>query len=713
MNIERVNAAKPTRWVTLLGIVLVPVLLAGGLVWGNWNADTRAVEAAIVNLDEPVTINDEYIPLGRQLTAALVDSDRVENLTWELASEADARAGLASGTYAAMVVIPEEFSAAATSYSGEASDAVRATIRVETSPVAGIADATLGKVVAQEAAQVLNETLTSAYLDQIYIGFNDLGEQFVTIADGAAELADGAEQLADGIGEAADGSDQLADGVGQLADGLDTMADQTAPLPSNVRKLANGTRDLSEGVGTYVDGVNQLVDQTLDSLDQQVELVNGVTQLAQGAAGVSGGIATYQQGLTANASQADQTADALTSALGSAPQQAAGIIAQACPDLDAQDLAVSGPTCVVILRTTAGTLQAAAAGLSQKDPQTGQSLASGAQQLAGGLDQLATELGSAGGGDSETKLKQLKAGGKKLAAGAEELAKGTDKLADGIPSLVDGIAQVADGASQLADGSRDLADGLAEAADGSGELADGARTLADGLAEGKDQLPSYTESERTNLADVVAGPVSTANLTGTAGLGAGWVTLLMMLGLWAGALATYLVIRALSTSLLGSAKSSARLVTEALVPGLLIALVQGAAVLVIGQWALGLTAGKLALAGAVTLLAAVTFMAVNHALVAWLGNVGRLVSLGLAVITAASALTSAAPQFFGALRTFSPLTPGLDALRAVVTESGAVATNVFVLLAWLLVAVGASAIAVVRNRTTSFTALLEAHGVTA
>ena len=216
MIVER-NNARPARWITWLGLILVPVLVAGVLFAATWNGDPRQVEAAIVNLDEPVTIDDQYIPLGRQLTAALVDSDRVENLTWLQASEADARSGLATGRYAAMVVIPADFSAAATSYGGDA-EVRRATIQVETSPVAGIADATLGKVVAHTAATTLNETLTSTYLDQIYLGFDELGDNFVTMADGAGELADGAEALADGIAEAADGSVQLADGTGELAD---------------------------------------------------------------------------------------------------------------------------------------------------------------------------------------------------------------------------------------------------------------------------------------------------------------------------------------------------------------------------------------------------------------------------------------------------------------------------------------------------------------
>ena len=244
MKAEHLNST-PARWWTLLGLLLVPLLVAGGFLLAGVNADSRlhTVQAAVVNLDEPVTLDGQYTPLGRQLTANLVDSDRQQNLTWVLTEADDARAGLATGEFAAMVVIPQNFSAAATSFSKDADEAGQATIQVSTSPVAGVADATLGRLVANEAAVLLNQTLTESYLEQIYIGFNDMGEQFVTMADGASDLADGAEGLADGLREANAGAYQLADGTRQLAGGLRQLKAGTASMPKELRKLADFTPD--------------------------------------------------------------------------------------------------------------------------------------------------------------------------------------------------------------------------------------------------------------------------------------------------------------------------------------------------------------------------------------------------------------------------------------------------------------------------------------
>lgn len=684
MLVERVNA-KPTRWHTYLGLVLVPVLVVGGFLAAAWNADARmrTVEAAVVNLDEAVTIDDQYIPLGRQLTAALVDSDRQENLSWVLADAPTATSGLATGRFAAMVVIPENFSAAATSYATEDGTPQQATIQVETSPVAGVADATLGKVVAHAAAQTLNETLTSAYLDQIYIGFNDMGEQYTTLADGSAELADGTEKLADGIGEAASGAQQLYTGTRALADGLGTMASETKALPGGTRKLATGADDLADGLKQYTGGVETLIDSTIASAEQLPALVGGVTQSAQGAAGLSAGLQQYQgamEGLAAHPSAAVPCPDQL---------QAAGM----CDAFYAGITAGAG---------------AAVQGLTTKDPGTGESLVSGAGQLASGLEQLAGGLAGSGSSGDLSQLEDLRDGGRALAKGARKLAGGADELADGMPALVRGISQAADGADQLADGVDQLGAGLITAASGSDKLAGGMREMADGIADGKDKLPSYSESERENLTTVVARPISTDGLDSLATPESGWASLLLVLSLWLGALATYAVVRALSSRLLTSSSSTASLIGRALLPGAVVVGVQALLVAAIAQLALDLPAEKLAAVTGVLVLAGLTFVVINHALVAWFGGIGRLVSIAFAVLTSAAALSSAAPAIFDALRPFSPLTPALDAMRSILTESSGATTSALTLVGWLVVAGTASAIAVARERTTTLDALVAA-----
>lgn len=684
-----------------LALILVPVLVAGGFLWGTWNTDDRLhkVEAAVVNLDEAVTIDGKLIPLGRQLSANLVDGERHQNFTWVLADEAHAYPGLQSGRYAAVVVIPRNFSEAATSYGKEdVGEAQQATIQVMTSPVAGLADGTLGPVIANAAAKTLNETLTTAYLDRIYVGFNDMGKQFTTVADGAAKLADGAAKLDGGLAQASSGAAELANGMsrlsggsaqlragaGQLADGADTLAGglatmkkQTASLPSDTKKLASGTAQ-------YVAGVNQLIDATQAQAADLPKLAAGVNQLVDGANQLSAGAATYQGTMSALAQDPTRT----------------GVD---CPFPTAEQ-------CQAFYAGMGAGLTVAARGSDD--------LISGTKSYAAGVAEFRRQVTALLPSPAEAQaaaqqLAQLKAAGGQLASGTKELAAGMPKLTGGIAQAADGATKLAGGAKQLAGGvdaytvgvdqaaggAGQLADGLGRLADGSGSLADGTRKLADGLAKGVSKLPNYDAAEREQLAKVVASPIQTTNLDTVTSPTTALASLLLVLSLWLGALATYAVIAAISPRLALSTKSSARLLWEALTPGVIVAGAQALALAAIGAAVLGLGPVKIAAVVGLMVLAGLTFVAVNHALAAWLGVAGRLIAIAFAVIGVASAVTSAVPVFFDVVRPFSPVTPALDGLRAILTDSPGAAGSAFALVGWGLAALAASAAAVLRKRT--------------
>ena len=84
----------------------------------------------------------------RQLAGGLVSADDDPNFSWLITDDEDAAAGLASGEYAAVVTIPENFSKNATSYSKDDEALVKhATISVETSQITGLADPVVGQAI--------------------------------------------------------------------------------------------------------------------------------------------------------------------------------------------------------------------------------------------------------------------------------------------------------------------------------------------------------------------------------------------------------------------------------------------------------------------------------------------------------------------------------------------------------------------------------------
>ncbi|MDR1768350.1 MAG: YhgE/Pip domain-containing protein [Propionibacteriaceae bacterium] len=779
-------------WLVFLGLALVPLLISGTFLWAGWDSNSRLRElrAAVVNLDEPITLNGQYTPLGRQLVAALVDSNRIDNLTWKLAPESKAVSGLNDGTYVAMVVIPKTFSADATSFSGEAADATQANVQFKASPVAGVADAAVGRSVVAAAIATTNEFLAKSYLDQLYIGFNTMGEQYQKLADGSAKLSDGMGDLSSGLDEAASHTDELidggdtlaggisqaADGVGKLADGVDAyvkgvgtaakgaeklvtassslaaglkkLAKGVKALPSSTKQLADGASDLSDGVKQYTDGVNQLLDTFLPSLteleeqrsaiDKQVLAVQAAAKsLASSLKTLSAQVKALQvdDSVVANAvkaarAEADKVecpqefkdadlCDTFHQALGNATEQLATAALNSVRDQLASALAKtddSGDT----LGDVADDLSAAADALPDMLDQlwdglkslkalrrSGGQLASGAASLADGTKQLADAMPALSKGLTQTAdgSGQLADGIKTFADGLDTAATKGKQLASGADKAASGLDAAADGAKQYVDGVGQLADGVVQAADGSGQLADGMKQMADGIADGAGQIPSYDASERDKLSTAVASPIAD-DLSAVVDANLGWGSVLIVLALWLGALACFLVFKPNSPMAVTSTKSSGSLFWATLRPGLIVTGAQVVLVAAAAEIALRLPAGAAVQVLLVLALAGGAFVFINHALAAWFGNAGRLACVVAAVLTAVFGLTGALPDFFNIVRGALPLTPALDALRGIVTGAAGVPANVAALVMWMAVAAVFSALSVARSRSVSLAALV-------
>ncbi|MCI2266104.1 YhgE/Pip domain-containing protein [Sediminivirga luteola] len=747
--LERASGGRVT-WVSLLGIVLVPFLIAGGFVWATWNASDRLgeVRAAVVNNDEAVEMDGQLVPLGRQLAAGLVDTDD-DNLRWVLSDDEDAREGLQDGTYAAVVTIPEEFSADALSFGeDDPAEARQATIDVRTSEVGPLSDAMIGRTIADVATSTMNRELTGNYLDNIYLGFNDMGDQMRELGDAADELSSGAGQLADGTGEAAQGAgelasgleeldaaggelsggaSQLADGAGELSSGLSQLRDGTAELPESTRQLADGAGQLSSGVDEYTRGVDQLVEGLSEAGGEDAagglqELEDGAAQVADGAEGLDQGLRQYQAGLR----------DAAANPPAPTPEEQAELIAELCTPQDTPEM------CQARLEGYgAGVsegLDQAAAGLDQQDPSTGTSLIGGAGQLAEGARELSDGI-SAGLGELLEQLQQAAEGagqlsqaGAQLRDGAGQLADGTSQLAEGMPALAEGIGQAADGSGQLAsgagelatglgeytagvgqvaDGAGELAGGLSQLDEGAGELADGTDQFASGIASGAEEIPSYTAPDRERLSEVVSQPIS-QDADDSLFADSSAIALLLSLALWIGGLVTYLILRAVSAGALSSTASSAALAARALLPGVLLASVQAVALVLLAQSVLELGFADLCTLLVFAIVSGAVFAAIHHALVAWFGGAGRFVAVLLAVLGAAAHVLSAVPGFFMAVKPVLPLTPVFNGVASIVAGTPGLGAAYGALFIWFVLAVTAGWLAIARKRTVSRGQLAEA-----
>ena len=710
--LERAGGERRIGLWSVLGVILVPLVLAGGFLWATWDSDTRLgrVEAAVVNEDEPVRIDGQLVPLGRQLAGGLVDSDEDRNFSWVLTDGADATEGLASGRYAAVVRIPSDFSARATSFAeNEAEQAEPATIEVQTSEVSGIADPVVGQAITAAATKALNTELTEQYLDGVYVGFNQVAEEFEKVSDAAAKLADGTEELSGGITRTATGSGQLADGLDdldagaeQLADGLQQLADGAAELPAGTDRLADGARRSADGASDLASGAADLADGTSELAGGADDLAGGLKSLRNGTRQQPGGTTAYAEGVAEFAGGLRTFQREMAGFAELSDPELAGVVP--CP--------LPAEQCPIFYAGLRAGTTVAATGLTTEsggEP----SLVDGADQLAegaAGIDQGVGRLGS-GATKLATGADRLAEGTDELAGGADRLADGLDQLADGTRQLADGtvplaagIGRIADGADQLtvgtsqsAEGADDLRAGLVRLAAGGDKLAGGSRQLADGLAEGQEEIPTYTRTERERLSGVVATPV-TAPEPEQAYADVATTTFLAVIALWVGGLASYLVLRPFSSRVLGSMKPSWRLALEGLAPGAVIAALQAVILTAVLDRLLDLTTGQMAALLPFAVLTGLAFAAVNHALVGWFGGVGRFVSVIMVVLAAAGAITSAVPEIFDTITPLLPLTPALQGFRAITSDGSGAAGAAGLLAVWLLIGVSTGVLAVARRR---------------
>lgn len=629
------------RW-TIAGLVVVPLVVGGILSWALTAPTTQLdrVTAAIVNDDDPITLNGQTVPLGREFAAGLIAGeapstddapppttpsptgqadtaaaaapaqpaessdadDGVPDFTWILTNADDAASGLRSGRYAAVVTIPSDFSASATSFSGPASDARQAVIEVATTPASAFLDPALTAAVTQAATASLNRQLISQYLGQVYDGFNQINASIGQAASGAESLASGAASLADGTASLADGAAALATGAEQLAAGL-------GPLDA-------GAATLSAGLGELSAAVQSLPGET--------------AALARGANGVAAAI------------------DAAASAVSGATARMAAVVAEVCrlPD--------PGPVC--------DRARAALARLESADDQVAR-LAAGADAVAAGNDALAAAMPG--------------------------LVSGVDASATGAAELAAGAAEADAGAAGLALGADELASGAQQADAGAAQLSDGATQLADGLAEAVDEIPTYTDDDIATLSTVVSQPVLAEQDAVTPGVPT--APLFTVLALWLGGLAIALARQAVPSRLLLTAATSWSIAWRSMLPTAALGAAQGsvAGIVVLGSVTVDALAG-LAFAGSSILIGAV-FAIANQGLAAAFGGAGRLVALGIALIALSAGLSSTVPPILASVAALLPTAPAATLLRAALTSDPGAA---WASLAFLAVVIASSALLV-------------------
>jgi putative membrane protein len=669
------SSSHARRFVTGLAVGLSPILLLSLATWAFWHPDSRLdeVAAAIVNEDDPVVSDGQYLPLGRQLAAELVAGagDYDPTYRWVMTTADDARRGLDSGAYTVAVTIPAGFSKAATSLSGPPLDAREATIEVVSGARSTLVDDTLSRAVVEAAARSLGRQVSEAYLANVYLGFS-------TLHDRLGEAAEGAGALADGTGQAAAGTVQLADGTDTAAAGAFQVADGAA-------QLAAGAAELSRGNALLADNLETLAGQAPAFEDGLGRLSAGLRQLADAVAFIREVAGPVGQGSTAVSDWArrlreDPAAQAEFFAQLRSSCRQAGLQAAFCDNLRSTlEAALANPDVALALSQFLTVVEFTA------DQANG--LAGSGQTLADGLDESA-----AGAALLFDKSKDL-------VDGSGQLAKGARQAADGSSALAAAAGELAAGAGLVSGGLEQIHSSLLTLADAAARLDAGASELATGLGDAAGQTPSYSAAEQDRLKRTVTEPVEAqAAALKISGL----LSLYAAFALWLGSVATFLLVRPLPHDTLGSRRSALRSVGKALLPALGLAAAQGVLVGVAVALASGAAPGRAAAAVAACVGLAFSFAAVNQGLAALLGgSLSRLAAMAAAAVAGLAAVAANLPSVLRQVADVLPTNPAAGLVHAVLGGPGSVGGAVFALALWGILGLAASAAAAGRTRSLS------------
>lgn len=757
----------PRWWFSAGGVVVAGVCLATALVVATSHPEQHRdrLSAAVVNNDEPVTVDGQITPLGRQLAAKILGAK--DTFDWSLMTTQTAEAKLKEGEIVAVVTIPEDFSAKAASMATDTpANARPAIVHVRTSESSGVSDSAVTEVVTRAALEAFNGELREAYLDNVYLGLSKMRKEFGRIASGARKLADGAGELGDGTDRAASGGEELVVGLKELASGAVSLADGIEQLASGVRGVHAGTttlagnasqltsatrgvaagaetlgaglraeeagiRDLGAGASQLASGLAQLRQQTasLPGQSQQLaagaesnaagasQLADGATDLASGTAGVSSGASELASGLAQHSAQMAALAAASPGDPGLQQAAAAAAqLAQSAAELAAgAEQAAGGAEGVsqgaAQLSLGAGQLSAGVSQLASGTP----FLAGGVSELSGGAEALSAGLGelSAGAGEISGGATQLASGSSRLAAGIALFSAGVSELDSGVGQLATGADEAAAGAtalsggmSQAADGGSTLSGGLRKLADGTAELSEGAGTFAGKLEDGAQDMPDYSKSDRDALKKTVSSP---AGLLQSAPAQTRLQVFFALLAVWLVALGVFGFRPPLPHRLVESTRSTWQLALDGAAPSVFAGALTGVLASIVLWFGLGLDPARALMLCLLLALAGVACGFVNHALIALLSGWGAVLSLVLAIALGVCAFFSAVPRVCADLFSVTPLGGAWNAALHLAADGSPGLVSLLVVVGWGLAAMGVALAIVSARRMTSGIALRRAR----
>ncbi len=253
----------------LIVIILMPLLYGALYLWAFWNPfdAVNKMPVALVNADKGADVNGQRLEAGNDVVAGLIDSHQLD---LHVVSAAEAERGLAHGDYYFTITLPEDFSAALASPTGD--DPRSAQLQFTYND----ANNYLATVIGQDAAQqVVNQVGAQVGAQTFDVVFSQLDPMEAKVT----EAADGAGELAAGLKQAKGGADELNAGVQELAGGVLTATDPLLAAAQEHAATGPSAAEVNarlERVGKTADTVNRRLSTAATAQSQAYQAVVGL-----------------------------------------------------------------------------------------------------------------------------------------------------------------------------------------------------------------------------------------------------------------------------------------------------------------------------------------------------------------------------------------------------------------------------------------------------
>ncbi|MEC3894987.1 MULTISPECIES: YhgE/Pip domain-containing protein [Nocardiopsis] len=671
---------SPLPTAALAALMLIPLLYSGMYLWSFWDPFDRMehLPVALVNEDTGAEVDGEEVDIGGELADTLLERG---DLDWHLVDAAEAARGLDDGDYYVTLTIPSHFSQALTSPSRDRENPTPALL------VANYNDSNsyIVRQLAGSAFKEIRETAASTaigdYLDQIFLGFNEIHGK-------TEEAADGAGQLADGAGDAESGSGELSEGIGEAHTGAGSLSGGLSELYSGSEELAEGAGSASDQVSAKVERLDELADDLLPRLEEDIPDIQARAEtIADVTDGVSQALTRLPEEIDVSGMEAvDGRLDTFLEENPDLEKDQPDLYALLTDLDDAMGTALSVAGFVNDNRDEIDSTAAEAAALSERAVEVADDLPNTVSKAEDARDQIDA-----------------------LAEGLEELAEGSRKIRDGLSDASSGASDLDSGLGELSGGADRLHDGL-------GDLSSGSEELADGLNDGVDEIPTYSDSGRADAADMMSEPVRLDSEVDNEvpNYGTGFAPFFVPLSLWVGAMVVFMVLPALSNRGLASSSPSWRVALAGRMVPMMLGWAQVLVMMGVLHVGLGLESRNWPLMLAFLLLTASAFAATVQFLTVRFGAAGRVIALALLVLQLTSAggtyPIETSPTFFQAIAPYLPLHWGVTAMRHLIGggDMNVVAQAFGVMGLWLVVPLLLTWLAVARKRVWSMSTLYPA-----